>query len=83
MEYNTADTAIGAAPSRILTLWKSTVLPHYLLYLRYIPTRELVDNMQVAIPKSLETTLHVYGEKTAILIATGIPPLRDRRSTSP
>ena len=72
---NTADTAIGAAPSRILTLWKSTVLPHYLLYLRYITTRELADSMQVAMTKSLETTLHVYGEKTSILIETGIPPL--------
>ena len=63
----TADSAIGTTPARLLTLWKSTVLPHYLLYLRYLPTRELVDNLQVAMTKSLESTLHVYG-KTVILI---------------
>ena len=52
-----ADSAIGTTPARLLTLWKSTVLPHYLLYLRYLPTRELVDNLQVAMTKSLESTL--------------------------
>ena len=70
-----ADSAIGTTAARLLTLWKSTVMPHYLLYLRYLPTRELVDNLQVAMTKSLESTLHVYGEKTAILIETGIAPL--------
>ena len=72
---HTADTASGETSTRILTLWKSTVLPHYLLHLRYLLTRELVENMQVVMTKSLEATLHVYGEKTALLVETGIPPL--------
>ena len=70
---NTAETAFGTAPSRILALWKSAGLPHYLLCLQYLPTRELVDNMQVALTRSLEATLPVYGEKTAIHSETGIP----------
>ena len=31
--------------------------------------------LQTSLTKSLESSLHVYGEKTAILIETGIPPL--------
>jgi hypothetical protein len=51
------------------------VLPHFLLHLRYIPDEALVAELQVALTRSLETCLHVYGEKTAILAKTGIPPL--------
>ena len=67
--------AAGCPPSRILTLWKASVLPHFLLHLRYIHDEALVSELQVALTRSLETCLHVYGEKTAILAETGIPPL--------
>jgi hypothetical protein len=70
--YNTAH---GCPPSRILTLWKASVLPHLLLHLRYIPDDALVAKLQVALTRSLETCLHVYGEKTAILVEMGIPPI--------
>ena len=67
--------AHGCPTSRILTLWKASVLPHFLLHLRYIPGDSLVAELQVALTRSVETCLHVYGEKTAILAETDIPPL--------
>ena len=76
-------TAASDSPvSRIIRLWKSLVLlvlPHFLLYLRYLPEQQ-VDILQISLNRSLKRCLHVYGEDTAILADTGIPPLRIYRS---
>ena len=74
-DNNIYNVAHSCPPSRILTLWRASVLPPFLLRLRYIPDDALVAELQVALTRSLETCLHVYGEKTAILAETGIPPL--------
>ena len=69
-------TAASDSPvSRIVQLWKSLVLPHFLLYLRYLPEQQ-VDILQISLNRSLKRCLHVYGEDTAILADIGIPPLR-------
>ena len=56
-------------------LWKSCVLLHFLLYLRYISYETQVKTLQASLNKSLSTTMHVYGHPTALLSDTGIPPL--------
>ena len=58
-----------------LNLWKSCVLPHFLLFLRYISDVSQVQTLQAGLNRSLSTTMHVYGHPTALLAETGIPPL--------
>jgi len=59
----------------MLNLWKSCVLPYFLLYLRFISDASQVQTLQATRNRSLSTTLHVYGHPTALLADTGIPPL--------
>jgi len=74
-------------------MWKSCVLPHFLLYLRYIHSNSQIQKLQVCLNWSLSSTLHVYGHATALLAEVGIPHLhitqnlhlthfRDRLSTN-
>jgi len=58
-----------------LGLWKSTVLPHYLQNLRYIQSTTGVKKLQISLNVSLAHALHVYGDHTALLADTGVPPL--------
>jgi len=57
--------------------WKSTVLPHFLpsQNLRYIQNTTDVAKLQTSLNLSLARALHVYGEHTALLADTGVPPL--------
>jgi len=64
-----------SSPVEMLNLWKSCVLPQFLLYLRYIADASQVQTLQGSLNRSLSTTLHVYGHPIAILADTGIPPL--------
>jgi len=70
-----SNPTICSSPVELLNLWKSCVLPHFLLYLRYIPDDTQVKTLQASLNKSLSTTMHVYGHPTALLSDTGIPPL--------
>ena len=58
-----------------LGLWKSTVLPHFLQNLRYIQSTADVKKLQNSLNLSLARALHVYGDHTALLADTGVPPL--------
>ena len=60
----------------ILQLWKSCVLPHYLLYLRYLCTDDQLHQLQVSLNQSLSSTLRVGGHTNALLADTGVPPLQ-------
>jgi len=62
-------------PTQNLGLWKSTVLPHFLQNLRYIQSTTDVKKLQTSLNRSLARTLHVYGNHTALLADTGVPPL--------
>jgi len=62
-------------PVEMLNLWKSRVLPHFLLYLRYISDASQLQALEASLNRSLSTTLHVYCNLTALLAGTGIPPL--------
>ena len=55
--------------------WKSTVLPHFLQNLRNIQSTTDVKKLQTSLNLSLARALHVYGDHTALLADTGIPPL--------
>jgi len=59
----------------MLNLWKSCVLPQFLLYLRYVSDASQVQVLQASLNRSLSTTLHVYGHPTALLAEAGIHPL--------
>ena len=63
------------SPVEMLNLWKSCVLPHFLLYLRYISDASQLQVLQASLDRSLSTTLHVYGHPTTLLAEAGIPPL--------
>jgi len=63
------------SPTRVIDLWKSYVLPHFLLYLQYIHSDSQVQKLQACLNRSLSSTLHVYGHATALLAEVGIPPL--------
>jgi len=56
-------------------LLKSTVLPHFLQNLRYIQSTNNVAKLQTSLNLSLARALHVYGDHTALLADTGVPPL--------
>jgi len=58
-----------------LGLWKSTVLPHYLQNLHYIKSTTDVKKLQTSLNFSLARALHVYGDHTALLADTSVPPL--------
>jgi len=62
-------------PTQNLGLWKSTVLPHFLQNLRYIQSTTDVKKLQTSLNLSLARALHVYGDHTALLADTGVPPL--------
>jgi len=70
-----SNPTICSSPVEVLDLWKSCVLPHFLLYLRYISDEIQLKTIQASLNKSLSTAMHVYGHPTALLSDTGIPPL--------
>jgi len=70
-----SNPTICSSPVELLNLWKSCVLPHFLLYLCYISDETQVKTLQASLNKSLSTTMHVYGHPTALLSDTGNPPL--------
>jgi len=63
------------SPINIINLWKSCVLLHFLLYLRYIHSDSQIQKLQACLNRSLSSTFHVYGRATALLAEVGIPPL--------
>ena len=77
LRYDKRDSnlTICSSPVEMLNLWKSCVLPHFLLYLGYISDETQLKTLQASLNKSLSTTMHVYGHPTALLSETGIPPL--------
>ena len=58
-----------------MQIGKSTVLPHFLQNLRYIQSTTDVTKLQTSLNLSLARALHVYGDHTALLADTGVPPL--------
>ena len=62
-------------PTQSLGLWKSTVLPHFLQNLRYMQSTSNVTKLQTSLNLSLARALNVYGDHTALLADTGVPPL--------
>jgi len=63
------------SPTKVINLWKSCVLLHFLLYLRYIHSDSQIQKLQACLNRSLSSTLHVYGHATVLLAEVGIPPL--------
>jgi len=63
------------SPTKVINLWKSCLLPHFLLHLRYIHSDSQIQKLQACLNRSLSSTLHVYGHATALLAEVGIPPL--------
>ena len=61
-------------PTQSLGLWKSAVLPHFLQNLRYIQSATDVKKLQTSLNLSLARALHVYGDHTALLADTRVPP---------
>ena len=62
-----SNPTICSSPVEMLNLWKSCVLPHFLLYLRYISDETQLKTLQASLNKSLSTTMHGYGHPTALL----------------
>ena len=62
-------------PTQNLGLRKSTVLPRFLQNLRYVQSTTNVKKLQTSLNSSLARALHVYGDHTALLADTGVPPL--------
>jgi len=60
--------------TKVINLWKSCVLPHFLLYLSYIHSDSQIQKLQVCLNRSHSSMLHVYGHATALLAEVGIPP---------
>ena len=77
-DQSKSDTTHVSLP-RMLNLWKTCVLPHFLLYLRYFHNDKHIHKLQVALNQSLKATLRTSGHETAVLIETGIPPLEITR----
>jgi len=50
-------------------------LPHFLQNLRYIQSPTDVAKLQTSLNLFLARALHVYGDHTALLADTGVPPL--------
>jgi len=70
-----SNPALCHSPVDMLNLWKSCVLPHFFLCLRYISEASQVQTLQSSLNRSLSTTIHVYGHPTVLLAGTGIHPL--------
>jgi len=70
-----SNPTICSSPVEMRNLRKSCVLPHFLLYLRYLSDETQLKTLQASLNKSLSTTMHVYGHLTALLSETGITPL--------
>jgi len=62
-------------PTQNLGLWKSAVLPHFFQNLRYIQSTTDIAKLQTSLNLSHARALHVYGDHTALLADTGVPPL--------
>jgi|AntRauMFilla1563_2_1112583.scaffolds.fasta_scaffold06826_3 hypothetical protein len=63
---------VCSSPLEMLQLWKSCVLPHFLLRV-YLCDASQVQTLQASLNRSLSATLHVYGhptEETPIVVAT-------------
>lgn len=45
--------------SEVLTLWKATVVPHFTLYVRYLPLESQIQSLQKELKSSLRRTLRV------------------------
>ena len=73
---NDYNPVVSNSPSDILTLWKSTVMPHFTLYLRYLRLDSQIQSLQTELNNSLRRTLRVYGIDSALLTEVGILPLR-------
>ena len=71
LRYDKNSSQLTSTPN--LSLWKATVLPHFLQNLRYIQSETDIQKMQNL---SLARVLHVYGDHTELLADTGIPPLQ-------
>ena len=78
LRYGRSDYNPNASESasEMLTLWKSAVLPHFTLYLRYLPLASQIHSLQKQLNSSLRRSLRVYGHDTALLADTGILLLR-------
>jgi len=63
------------SPTKVINVWKSCVLPRFLLYLRYIHSDSQIQKLQACLNRSLSSTIHVYGHATAPLAEVGRPPL--------
>jgi len=70
-----SNPTICSSQVEMLNLWKSCVLPHFLLYLRYISDETQLKTLQASLNMSLSTTMHGYGHPTALPSETGIPHL--------
>jgi len=53
---------------------RSNILPHFLQNLRYIQSTTDVAKLQTGLNFSLAHALHVYGDHTALLADTVVPP---------
>jgi len=62
------------SPVEMLNLWKSCVLPHFLLYLRYVSDASQVQTLQASLHRSLSTTLYVYGHPPRYFLRQVFPP---------
>jgi len=74
-----SNPTICSSPVELLNLWKSCVLPHFLLYLCYISYETQVKTLQASLNKSLSTTMHVYGHPKRYLLTQGFPLCTSRR----
>jgi len=68
------------SPTKVMNLWKFCVVPHFLLYLRYIHSDSQIQKLKACLNLSLSSTLHVYGHATALLAEVGICPLHITQS---
>ena len=58
--------SVDDSVQKILQLWRSLVLPHFLQYLRYIPDEKQLKTLQTALNSSLSGSLHAYGHSEAL-----------------
>ena len=65
---------VSNAPGEILTLWKCTVMPHFVQYLRYLPLASQIETLQKEFNSSLRRTLRVYGHGYSPLGGCRDPP---------
>ena len=75
LQFEYLDLILDPKLTMHLDLWKSIVLPHFLQNPRYIKSTTDVTKLQTSLNLSLARALHVYGDHTALLADTGVPPL--------